>query len=65
LLGEIISEMPKPDIGMDLVIRELTEKQNKDYKDFEYKRYDKVYMPGTIPIKTASDIPPPRFYRLR
>jgi len=33
LLGEIISGMLKPDIGMDLVIRELTEKQNKDYKN--------------------------------
>lgn len=56
LLGEIISGMLKPDIGMDLVIRELTEKQNKDYKDFEYKCYDKVYIPGAIPMKRSNEI---------
>jgi hypothetical protein len=56
LLGEIISGVLKPDIGMDLVIRELTEKQNKDYKDFEYKCYDKVYIPGTIPMKRSNEI---------
>jgi len=56
LLGEIISGMLKPDIGMDLVIRELTEKQNKDYKNFEYKCYDKIYIPGTIPMKRSNEI---------
>jgi hypothetical protein len=56
LLGEIISGLLKPDIGMDLVIRELTEKQNKDYKDFEYKCYDKVYIPGTIPMRRSNEI---------
>ena len=56
LLGEIISGMLKPDIGMDLVIRELTDKQNKDYKNFEYKCYDKIYIPGTIPMKRSNEI---------
>lgn len=56
LLGEIISGMLKPDIGADLVIRELTEKQNKDYKNFEYKCYDKIYIPGTIPMKRSNEI---------
>lgn len=56
LLGEIISGMLKPDIGMDLVIRELTEKQNKDYKNFEYKCYDKIYIPGTIPMKRSNEV---------
>lgn len=56
LLGEIISGMLKPDIGMDLVIRELTERQNKDYKDFEYKCYDKIYIPGTIPMKRSNEV---------
>ncbi len=56
LLGEIISGMLKPDIGADLVIRELTEKQDKDYKNFEYKCYDKIYIPGTIPMKRSNEI---------
>lgn len=56
LLGEIVSGMLKPDIGADLVIRELNEKQNKDYKDFEYKCYDKIYIPGTIPMKRSNEL---------
>lgn len=56
LLGEIVSGMLKPDIGADLVIRELTEKQNKDYKNFEYKCYDKIYIPGTIPMRRSNEI---------
>lgn len=56
LIGEIISGMLKPDIGADLVIRELTEKQNEDYKSFEYKCYDKIHIPGTIPMKRSNEI---------
>ena len=56
LLGEIISGMLRPNIGADLVIRELTEKQNKDYKNFEYKCYDKVYIPGTIPMRRSNAV---------
>mgnify|MGYP001767511255 FL=1 len=48
--------MLKPDIGMDLVIRELTDKQNKDYKDFEYKCYDKIYIPGAIPMRRSNEV---------
>ncbi len=56
LLGEIISGILKPDIGADLVIRELTEKQNNDYKNFEYKCYDKIYIPGTTPMKRSNEV---------
>lgn len=55
-LGEIISGILRPDIGADLVIRELTDKQNKDYKDFEYKCYDRIHVPGTIPMKRSNEI---------
>lgn len=55
-LGEIISGILRPDIGADLVIRELTDKQNKDYKDFEYKCYDRIYIAGTIPMKRSNEI---------
>ena len=48
--------MLKPDIGADLVIRELTEKQDKDYKNFEYKCYDKIYIPGTTPMKRSNEV---------
>lgn len=56
LLGEIISGILKPDIGADLVVRELTDKQDKDYRDFEYKCYDRVYIPGTVPMKRSNEI---------
>ena len=56
LLGEIISGILRPDIGADLVIRELTERQHRDYKDFEYKCYDKIYIPGTIPMKRSNEV---------
>jgi len=55
-LEKIISGLLRPEIGVDLVIRELTKKQEKDYKDFEYRCYDKVHIPGTIPIKRSNEI---------
>lgn len=56
LLGEIVSGILKPNIGTDLVVRELSDKQDRDYKDFEYKCYDKIYIPGTIPMKRSNEI---------
>lgn len=34
----------------------LTKKQAKDYKDFDYKCYDKIYIPGTAPMKRSNDL---------
>lgn len=34
----------------------LTKKQVKDYKDFDYKCYDKIYIPGTAPMKRSNDL---------
>jgi len=55
-LEKIISGLLRPEIGIDLVIRELTKNQEKDYKDFEYRCYDKVHIPGTIPMKRSNEI---------
>ena len=55
-LGDIISGLLRPEIGTDLVIRELTSKQDKDYKTLEYKCYDKIHIPGTIPMKRSNEI---------
>jgi len=35
---------------------ELTEKQKKDYEEFEYKCCDTVYIPGTVPMKRSNDV---------
>ncbi|MEW6011877.1 MAG: hypothetical protein AB1602_00605 [Elusimicrobiota bacterium] len=35
---------------------DLTKKQAKDYKDFAYKCYDKIHLPGTAPMKRSNDI---------
>jgi len=34
----------------------LTKKQAKDYKDFSYKCYDKIHIPGTAPMKRSNDL---------
>jgi len=34
----------------------LTKKQAKDYKDFDYKCYDKIRIPGTAPMKRSNDL---------
>ncbi|HPS19719.1 MAG TPA: hypothetical protein PKY78_01845 [Candidatus Omnitrophota bacterium] len=34
----------------------LTKKQAKDYKDFDYKCYDKIHIPGTAPMKRSNDL---------
>jgi len=35
-------------------ITELSKRQKTDYGKFEYQCYDKVYIPGTIPIKRSN-----------
>ena len=34
----------------------LTKKQAKDYKDFNYKCYDKIHIPGTASMKRSNDL---------
>lgn len=34
----------------------LTKKQAKAYKDFDYKCYDKIHIPGTAPMKRSNDL---------
>jgi len=34
----------------------MTKKQAKDYKDFDYKCYDKIHVPGTAPMKRSNDL---------
>lgn len=56
LLENIISGLLRPEIGVDLVIRQLTEEQEKDYKNFEYKCYDRLHIPGNISMKRSNEI---------
>ena len=37
-------------------VTELSKKQAKDYKDFGYKCYDKIHIPGTAPMKRSNDL---------
>lgn len=56
LLENIISGLLRPEIGIDLVIRQLTKEQEKDYKDFEYKCYDRLHIPGNTSMKRSNEI---------
>jgi hypothetical protein len=56
LLKNIISGLLKPEIGVDLVIRQLTREQEEDYKNFEYKCYDKIHIPGNSSMKRSNEI---------
>lgn len=56
LLENIISGLLRPEIGVDLVIRRLTKDQEKDYKNFEYKCYDKIHIPGNSSMKRSNEI---------
>jgi len=35
-------------------VTEITDKQRKDYETHEYKCYDKVYIPGSVPMKRSN-----------
>ena len=52
----MISGLLRPEIGVDLVIRQLTKEQEEDYKNFEYKRYDKIHIPGNSSMKRSNEI---------
>jgi hypothetical protein len=56
LLKNIISGLLRPEIGVDLVIRQLTKDQEEDYKNFEYKCYDRLHIPGRISMKRSNEI---------
>jgi hypothetical protein len=56
LLENMISGLLRPEIGVDLVIRQLTKDQEEDYKNFEYKCYDKIHMPGNSSMKRSNEI---------
>ena len=56
LLENIISGLLRPEIGVDLIIRQLTEDQEEDYKNFEYKCYDRLHIPGRISMKRSNEI---------
>jgi len=56
LLQNIISGLLRPEIGVDLIIRQLTEKQEEDYKNFGYKCYDKIHIPGNSSMKRSNEI---------
>lgn len=56
LLENIISGLLRPEIGVDLVIRQLTKDQENDYKNFEYKCYDRLHIPGRISMKRSNEI---------
>ncbi|PIQ84945.1 MAG: hypothetical protein COV73_06210 [Candidatus Omnitrophica bacterium CG11_big_fil_rev_8_21_14_0_20_43_6] len=56
LLENIISGLLRPEIGVDLVIRQLSKEQEEDYKNFEYKCYDKIHIPGNSSMKRSNEI---------
>jgi hypothetical protein len=56
LLENIISGVLRPEIGVDLVIRQLTKDQEEDYKNFEYRCYDKIHILGNSSMKRSNEI---------
>ena len=50
-IEKLISGLLKPK-----AITELSKRQKADYEKFEYLCYDKVYIPGTIPMKRSNFI---------
>ncbi|MEW6171197.1 MAG: hypothetical protein AB1472_06555 [Candidatus Omnitrophota bacterium] len=56
LLENIISGLLRPEIGVDLVIRQLTKDQEEDYKNFEYRCFDKIHIPGNSSMKRSNEI---------
>ena len=53
-IEKLISGLLKPKPGEEASLRELSEQQKEDYKKFEYKCYDKIYIPGTIPMRRSN-----------
>lgn len=48
-IEKLVSGLLKPK-----AITELSKRQKTDYEEFEYQCYDKVYIPGTIPMKRSN-----------
>ena len=48
-IEKLVSALLKPK-----AIMELFKRQKADYERFEYQGYDKVYIPGTIPMKQSN-----------
>jgi len=48
-IEKLVSGLLKPK-----AITELSKRQKTDYEKFEYQCYDKVYIPGTIPMKRSN-----------
>lgn len=48
-IEELISRLLKPK-----AITELSKRQKADYDKFDYQCYDKVYIPGTIPMRRSN-----------
>jgi hypothetical protein len=46
----------KKDQGSKFVTPELTQKQEADYKEYGYKCYDTIYLPGTCKQKGSNDV---------
>ena len=49
-IEELLSGMLEPKTGKKVTMTELSEKQKNDYELFEYQCYDKIDIPGTIPM---------------
>ncbi len=55
-IEELISGLLEPKAGKEVPITELSEKQREDYEQFEYQCYDKIDIPGTIPMGRSNFI---------
>jgi hypothetical protein len=53
-IEELISGVLKPKERKKRPIRELTAKQKADYKTLDYKCYDEIHIPGTIPVARSN-----------
>lgn len=55
-IDKLVSGLLKTKVGKEATITELSERQKEDYKRFEYQCYDKVHIPGTVPMKRSNEI---------
>lgn len=53
-IEKFVSGLLKPKAKKERLIVELSEKQRLDYDEFEYQCYDKVHIPGTIPMRRSN-----------
>ena len=55
-IEKLVLGLLRTEAGREGSITELTERQKEDYKRFEYQCYDKVFVPGTIPMRRSNEI---------